>query len=103
FRGNGLIPLFGVGEFRIDVEDHATEWEQAVAHHLADPETRRPDLLPHSKLPLAYVAQPCVHFNPKAFQALDPTSRTARRPGGPTISVRPRQPKNRCPGAVPRA
>ena len=36
--GDRLIPFLAVGEDRIDVEDHAAEVEQPVAHHLADRE-----------------------------------------------------------------
>ena len=34
--GDRLIPFLAVGEDRVDVEDHAAEIEQAVAHDLAD-------------------------------------------------------------------
>jgi hypothetical protein len=33
---NGLVPVFRVGEFRIDVEDDAPKGEDPVLHHLAD-------------------------------------------------------------------
>ena len=35
---NGFVPFLAVGEFRIDVEDHATEVEQPVLDDLADAE-----------------------------------------------------------------
>ena len=35
FRRDCLPPLFGVVEHRIDVEDHAAKWIDAVLHHLA--------------------------------------------------------------------
>src|SRR5262245_26862961 len=33
---NRLIPFFGVVEFRVDVEHHASKRIEAVAHHLTD-------------------------------------------------------------------
>ena len=39
--GDRFIPFVTVGEFGVDVEDHAAEIEQAVAHHLADSEAGR--------------------------------------------------------------
>ena len=36
--GDRLIPFVAVGEFGVDVEDHAAEIEQAMAHDLANAE-----------------------------------------------------------------
>src|SRR3569832_838663 len=38
---NSLVPFLCVGEFGIDVEDHAAEWKQPVANHLPDREFGR--------------------------------------------------------------
>ena len=38
FLGNRGQPLLGVGEHRIDIEDHAPERIEAVLHHLSDGE-----------------------------------------------------------------
>ena len=39
--GDRRQPLLGVGEHRIDVEDHAAEWINSVLHHLPDGELGR--------------------------------------------------------------
>ncbi len=36
--GDRQPPLFGVGEFRVHVENHAAEREEPVAHHLSNRE-----------------------------------------------------------------
>jgi hypothetical protein len=36
--GDRLVPLFGIGEDRVDVEDDPAEGEQAVSYHVADSE-----------------------------------------------------------------
>src|SRR5208282_5508406 len=38
--GDRTPPFLGVGEDRIDVEDHTTEWVEPVLDHLSDPEFR---------------------------------------------------------------
>ena len=59
-----LVPFLGVVELGIDVEDHAAEREQPVAHHLADPELRRLHAS-HHKPSLRYLAQGRLKFNPE--------------------------------------
>src|SRR5690606_39686414 len=38
--GNRLVPFLAIGEYGIDIEYHAAEVEQAVAHDVADAKAR---------------------------------------------------------------
>src|SRR5690606_1299700 len=38
--GNRLVPFLAIGEYGIDIEYHAAEVEQAVAHNVADAKAR---------------------------------------------------------------
>src|SRR5690242_20708512 len=62
---NRLIPFLGIGKHRVDVEHHAAERIDAVAHDLADLKFCNPDLLHllRSTRPIAQTA-PLVHSAP---------------------------------------
>src|SRR5258708_30672563 len=51
--GNGLVPLLGVAEERVDIEHHAPERIDAVSHDLTDGIFRAPNFT-HSSHPLSH-------------------------------------------------
>src|SRR5437773_10418011 len=41
FRGDRVVPLFRIGKLRIDIEDHAAKWKEAVLDDVTDAELRK--------------------------------------------------------------